>query len=524
MHGIILTGFVPVGGIYAQYKRTAGGHRIATYLRERDWDIEVLDFVMGWSLDQLQEFTNSRVSDKTVFIGFGGTFPIWSETIDQFFTWFRSTYPNVKIIAGGQVSNLYKITADWYVDGFGERAMEALLKHITGSSNEKLKYQLGVNGRKVVKGNQDYPSYPMKSLKIKYQDRDFILANETLVTELGRGCIFNCSFCNFPILGVKEDHSRDAEDLYEELQDTYDRYGVTKYVIADETVNDYTEKLEKFANVIKKLSFRPRLYGFARADLFVSRKQDWDIMLSMGFTGHHYGIESTNPKTLKVIGKGMDPDKLLSGLLDARSYFKKHGSYKGQISLIAGLPYETRDSLEKTIKWTVENWRTENVMLFPLYIPKNDGGDTSSKLTDDWSKYNYRETKVDLYPTIKEKFGNIPTQYGTGNALVAHTGLSWENDHWNVQDAMEIVLGYYMNNYKEVNGPVIWSVGDLELAFDKPPEFFQDKTYTELLGDNNIKNILNSHNDDDMVAFFKMNIVTDRFVREYIDKKINWRV
>jgi hypothetical protein len=247
-------------------------------------------------------------------------------------------------------------------------------------------------------------------------------------------------------------------------------------------------------------------------------------MLSMGFTGHHYGIESTNPKTLKVIGKGMDPDKLLSGLLDARSYFKKHGSYKGQISLIAGLPYETRDSLEKTIKWTVENWRTENVMLFPLYIPKNDGGDTSSKLTDDWSKYNYRETKVDLYPTIKEKFGNIPTQYGTGNALVAHTGLSWENDHWNVQDAMEIVLGYYMNNYKEVNGPVIWSVGDLELAFDKPPEFFQDKTYTELLGDNNIKNILNSHNDDDMVAFFKMNIVTDRFVREYIDKKINWRI
>lgn len=482
MHGLILTGFMPQNEL-AGYRRTAGGHRIATYLREKGWDIEVLDFVMGWKLDQLKEFARSRITSKTVFIGFGGTFPIWGTTLSEFFDWIKKEYPSVTVIAGGQISNLYKIKADWYVNGFGERALEALLKHLTGNSDERLKYQLWEGGRKIVKGNLDYPSFPMKSLKIKYEDRDFILPNETLVTELGRGCIFNCKFCNFPILGVKEDHSRDADDLYEELQDTYDRFGVTQYHIADETVNDYTEKLEKFASAVRRLDFRPLMTGFARADLVVARPQDWDIMIEMGFVAHHYGVESTNPQSLKVVGKGMHPDKLLPGLLKAKEYFKKHnnGVYKGQVSLIAGLPYETNDSLDNTFKWFKENWKTENVLLFPLYIPKNDGGDVASKLSEDWGKYGYRETKRNLFPIINRYYKNLPTQYGVNDILIDNTGISWENDEWNVAEVYKKVMEFYQDEkFATTFGPITWSLGDYVTAFNKPYNFFVNKTIDEI--------------------------------------------
>ena len=513
MHGLIFTGFTPapVTG-KATYKRTSGAHRIATYLRQQDWDIEVLDFVIGWTLDELKEFSRSRVTNKTIWIGFGGTFPIWSQTLDDFFIWFKETYPSVSIIAGGQISNLYKIKADWYVDGFGERAITALLKHLTGTLTEPLKFQLFTNGRKIVKGNLDYPSFPMKSLRVSYQDRDFIQADETLVTELGRGCIFNCAFCNFPILGVKEDHTRDAEDFYLELQDTYDRYGVTNYVIADETVNDYTEKLEKFASATRRLSFQPTMYGFARADLFVSRPQDWDIMIEMGFTGHHYGIESTNHESLKVIGKAMHPDKLLPKLLDAKSYFRKHGSYKGQVSLIAGLPFETRDTLEKSLKWFRENWSTENTLLFPLYIPKNDGRDSASKFSVDWQKWGYRETAVDLYPEIRDKYNHILTQYGTGAALIDHTGLSWENDEWNIMDVQKIVHDFYVPAYyNQNNGPVIWGMGDWKMVLKKPMEFFLDK---------NINQIMQGYTEGNGWVYIRDE--STRMVREYVQKKLNW--
>jgi len=48
MHGLLLTGFMSTFG-KSSFRRTAGAHRIATHLRQLGWDIEVLDFVMGWS-------------------------------------------------------------------------------------------------------------------------------------------------------------------------------------------------------------------------------------------------------------------------------------------------------------------------------------------------------------------------------------------------------------------------------------------------------------------------------------------
>jgi hypothetical protein len=253
------------------------------------------------------------------------------------------------------------------------------------------------------------------------------------------------------------------------------------------------------------------MYGFARADLLVSRPQDWDIMIEMGFIGHHYGIESTNHQSLKVIGKSMHPDKLLPKLLDARSYFKKHSKYKGQVSLIAGLPFETRETLNKTLTWFRENWNTENTLLFPLYIPKNDGRDTISKLSLDWQKWGYRETKTDLYPIITEKYKHILTQYGAGAALIDHTGLSWENDEWNILEVQKIVHDFYVPEYyNKYNGPPIWGMGEWQMTLKKPFEHFVDK---------NINQIVQGHAGNGWLVIREESY---RLVREYVQKKLNW--
>ena len=508
MHGIILTGTVQETE-YPQFRRTLGGHRIASYLREQGWDIEVLDFLMSWELEQLKEFTRSRVTSKTVWIGVGGTFPIHNATIESYLVWFKEKYPKVKIIVGGNFSHYFP-TADWYVTGFGERAIDALLKHICGTETEPLKYKLGFNGKKTVDGNTDYPSFPMKSLRTKYQDRDFILEDETLLTELGRGCVFNCSFCNFPVLGIKEDHTRDAEDFYLELQDTYDRYGVTKYMLSDETVNDYTAKLEKFAGATRRLSFKPRLFGFARADLLVSRRQDWDLMIEMGFVGHHYGIESANPKTVKAIGKGMNPERILSGLLEARSYFRKHGYYRSSISIIAGLPYETRETFSSLVKWLDVNWKHENAYMFPLHIPKN--AEKQSLLSKHWAEYGYRETKESLWPEIYKEFRYVPTGATSVSQAtsVLENGLSWETDEWNLLDIMRIVADYHGPGYNDRTNIQLWNIGEVELGMsDKPQEFFLDKTSSEIAGTTDAR-------------LSQLQHLTPIYVYDYIEQKLNW--
>ena len=50
-----------MGGVvdyyYDSIKRAPGAHKIATHLRREGWDVEVLDFVQSWTLEELQEFS-----------------------------------------------------------------------------------------------------------------------------------------------------------------------------------------------------------------------------------------------------------------------------------------------------------------------------------------------------------------------------------------------------------------------------------------------------------------------------------
>ena len=180
-------------------------------------------------------------------------------------------------------------------------------------------------------------------MSINYEKRDFILPNETLVTELGRGCKFHCDFCYFPVLGVKGDYSRTSVDFDTNIRQLHSEYGVSSFILADETINDSTDKLSKFADVISKFDFSTYFTGFLRADLIVSRPGDIEIIKAMNLWGHHYGIESTNHLSTKSMGKGMKPEKLLQGMIDFKKKFKESGPYNGTISLIAGLPFETKE-------------------------------------------------------------------------------------------------------------------------------------------------------------------------------------
>lgn len=516
MHALIFTGMPRNNKNHLEHHRAAGAYRLATYLRRQGWDIEILDFLESWTLEELKEYAQSRVNSKTQWVGFGATFPVWNPVIAEFLAWVKTTWPHITIIAGGAQSHMYR-GADWYVYGFGERAVEALLKHLAGTLTEPLKYRLGPNGKKAIYGNSDYPSYPMADLSIVYEDRDFIKANETLVTELGRGCRFKCSFCNFPILGVKEDHTRSADNFRDELQLNYDNWGVTNYMLADETVNDYTEKLIKFSNAVDQLNFRPTLNGFARADLLVSRPQDWDIMIQMGFVGHHYGIESTNPETLKLIGKGMHPDRLLPGLLAARQYFKSHSLYRATMSLIVGLPKETPETWQKTKMWILKNWKGDSSVTYPLFIPAEGETQTPSLLTEHWSKYGYRKLDTNYFDQVSQYIkDNGSTKklqdsiYLTADLSSKDSGMNWENDHWSRLSAT-VEVGNWLHTYQDYNTPDIWSIGQWFLATHRPRDFFNNKNNKEIQGE--------FYRSTGLIADAKHDVVT----KEYILNKLNWR-
>lgn len=410
--------------------RNAGAYRIATVLRQNNWDAEVIDWAAYWSLDQLKQLCKQRIDKDVKFIGFSYLFvdePI--DIIEEFGMWFKLTYPDIKILLGApnkwRFPNKY---VDYNIHGYGELALLELLKYLFNNGTAP-RFNLMTHAGKSISANKMYPSYPMNSLLIKYEDRDFLDSSEWLGIEFSRGCKFACAFCNYPVIGVKGDHTRDAEDFELQVRDAYDRFGVENYYVADETFNDRTEKITKFADVVERLPFKPFFTATLRADLLISRPADREELLRMNMLAQLYGVESFNTPSSRAIGKGMDSDRMKQGLVDIRRYFETHGSrrYRGTVSLIAGLPHETVDTLRQSKEWLLNNWQGQAFNILPLEIPISEY-DTPSKIGLNWKKYGYDDVSED------PKFADLKQR----NLITSHKLLIWKNEHMDVGIAHDL--------------------------------------------------------------------------------------
>ena len=483
-----------------QFNRPGGAHRLASMLREQDWDVEVCDYADEWQLDELKEFCKSRINFKTVFIGFSCFFDHWSGRIENLVLWLKEVYPDLKLIRGGQVvpKTIYpsfKII-DYHVAGYGEQVILEIIKKITGSAPATLPYDPYhlFEGIKLIDSNNFFPAWPLTNPNIIYEARDFIESWEWLTTEFSRGCKFNCPYCNFPVTGVKGDYSRDAESFDRQLRHAYDHWGVTNYYCADETFNDKTEKIIKFADVAQKFNFIPFFSAFVRADLIAARPHDWEHFLRLGVLGHFYGVETFNYESAKFIGKGMRFEKITQGLLDSKNYWFKNaqGRYRGSIALIVGLPHETKISLENTFEWIRTYWNDQSYMAWPLEISKNIRVDRSSEISKNYSKYGY---------TISDD----PLS-GYQDCLVKNNShlINWKNENFSFNEALSIADNF---EKEKLNPSSNYKLGAFELA--------QMSMYGDIYA------ILTYKFSDAKILSDQILSLRKKFLQRYINKKLS---
>jgi hypothetical protein len=422
--------------------RPLGCYRIAHYIREHGWDAEVVEYASYWDLARLQALARSRITEKTRWIGVSHMFSVWSDTMEEFCIWIKHNYPWIRIISGSPANPEFDSKAiDYYIQGYGEHALLELLKYLFSNGPAPRFNLLNSGTKKIIPAISAYPAYPMSSLMVKYQDRDFIVPGESLGVEFSRGCKFQCDYCNFPVLGVKGDYSRDSNDFREQLMDAYDRWGITDYFVTDETFNDRTEKITKFADVVETLPFDPWFTGFIRADLLISRPRDRIELARMGFRGHFYGIESFNHIATKSVGKGMKPDRIKSGLLEIKRYFENTGSglYCAEFGMIIGLPGETLEEVKQSNQWFKRHYHApHNWNFYVLAIYQGDI-DKPSKLSADFQRHGYEPMPEDV---IRQKrLTSINKVYGGEKFKARH--MYWRNQHMDIFDAAELEQQFY---------------------------------------------------------------------------------
>ena len=112
-------------------RRSSGGHKI-TFLRRHGYDIDVVDYVHRWNIEQLKAFIEHKVTDDCLFFGFGSTFFLNTPTVLELVKWLKERYPHIPLVAGSQNHSMMELQMDWYIYGYGENVHTCVVRSFQG--------------------------------------------------------------------------------------------------------------------------------------------------------------------------------------------------------------------------------------------------------------------------------------------------------------------------------------------------------------------------------------------------------
>jgi radical SAM superfamily enzyme YgiQ (UPF0313 family) len=311
------------------------------------------------SVVNLNDFGKSSTDQNYNYLKVGLTEAAVQGKLKNWIDVAKSINSKIKIVVGGPKIDFYRdIPADYFVVGFGETQLTDLL-----SDTKRL-------WPTYIEHDKNAENFDFRCSQTLYTDLDFINSKDILTIEFTRGCKFKCAFCSYPLIGRKnvvEESLKHPDTIYRELMDNYNRWGTTKYWVADDTFNDSTEKLEIILSVIERLPFKPEFRAYTRLDVMQSNFRQVKLLKDIGLVNTWIGVDSIHPVASKVIGKGMSAERKKD--LIYRIGEEWQGTVNIKVGYIVGLPGEDSNFVRETVDWFLEETNPVNQLnLNPLRI------------------------------------------------------------------------------------------------------------------------------------------------------------
>jgi radical SAM superfamily enzyme YgiQ (UPF0313 family) len=428
-------------------QRGLGVSKVAAELRYNGFEVLVINHLHIFSQDELKKILRDSISDKTLFVGVNSVFYqsiANAQTLGDEKPWesgglkygpkeigavlphskthnkeikdvVRAKNPKCMLVLGGpdaQDKN-YISTYDYVILGYADISAINLARHLAyGDKLEKSRKSIF---GPIIIDDAKAENYKFTDTPMFWSDNDIVLPRETLPIEISRGCIFQCKFCSFPLNGKKKnDYVKDENILYAEMIDNYSKFGVTRYIFADDTFNDSPDKINMISRLSKRLPFELEYYAFIRLDLLTAHPENIELLFDSGLRAAYFGIETLNEKTGSAIGKGGNRERLIATIQRIKKQYGDSVTLNG--SFIFGLPYEPVDDMKRTAQQLVSGETgLDSWSIYPLML-NLPGGSYPSQLEGSYDKFGYTVTKIDEELNL----------------------LVWQNEHTNFYECMEL--------------------------------------------------------------------------------------
>lgn len=461
--------FTDINGLVG-FGRYAGPYRIATELRSKGFTVQVIEFFASLNEKEFKSIIDNYVDKDTLLIGLSSTFfnkgasyekliefateknslmqfnnsnythlfPQDYDFQNMFFDYIRTKNDKVKIVVGGHKAQNADVdpifnNIDYWIMGQGESSIVALANHLKHGDFLSVAYT--TNNSKILTDKM-YPFDKFSDCKIRWEDNDHLFEGENVPIEIARGCIFKCSFCAFNLNGKKfGDYNKTRETLTDELIYNYENYGITNYMVSDDTLNDSKQKVNYLHKTITSLPFKVNLSAYCRLDIIGGNFETAALLKEMGLKSVNFGIETFHKKAAQFVGKGSNADKQKQILYDLKELWGDDVFMSA--GFIIGLPFEPISSVRDTFDWLYSD---DNVLsgvgLYRYYM-------------EDPKKIEIKETNYDVGLTelgdklvwkTPSKIRMDPKKY---NYETAGTVSQWKHDEMDWMQAEELVNEFY---------------------------------------------------------------------------------
>ncbi|MBM4467325.1 MAG: radical SAM protein [Chloroflexi bacterium] len=166
----------------------------------------------------------------------------------------------------------------------------------------------------------------------------------------GRGCIYNCNFCQpAERLIFGRFRQRSVPNVVEELKLLRDKYHFASFMFHDDCLTNDREWVAEFCQTYKREGFTQPFFCQSRADIIVRHEELVELMADAGCRGYFIGFESGSDRVLRFLRKGTTREVNLK----AAQICRKHG-ISVWANYMLGLPTETQEEMLDTISMLKE--------------------------------------------------------------------------------------------------------------------------------------------------------------------------
>jgi len=267
--------------------------------------------------------------------------------VNQTVAVLRERLPQTRIVVGGAHPSICtdEVAANAQIDhiitGEGEASFLELVDDIA----------MGRPSPRVIVGKQpDLDCLP-------FCDRELFGRFETPVTPdleepfvtliAGRGCRYNCSFCQPAerILFGRAVRRRSVTSVINELKDLRAKYAFRSMMIHDDCLTEDPEWIQGFCDAYREEGFTQPFVCQSRADIICRHPDMVRAMRDVGLRLVFIGFESGNQRVLNFLRKGCTVEHNLEAARICRAL-----GLKIWANYMLGIPTETRDEVMDTVR------------------------------------------------------------------------------------------------------------------------------------------------------------------------------